>query len=322
MEFKTRNNLENKIKGGIFGAVLGDSLGVPVEFKRREKLKENPVREMRGYGTHHQPAGTWSDDSSMLLCLVENIIEGFSLEGLADKFVKYDDYGYMTPYDEVFDIGYTVSKAIRKIKLGISVKHCGCNDVFDNGNGSLMRILPLAFYLPNQPTKKQIKTIEDVSGITHAHEISKLACIIYVKMAMELYGGKEKNSAYLSAIDFVKTNLSEKYREYFLTFEDVLNGNIIKIQQELISSGGYVLDTLTASIWCFLNTDNYFDCVFDAINLGDDTDTTACVAGGLAGIYYGFESIYSAKPDYIEKLAKIEMLNSLVDDFALFIENK
>lgn len=308
-----RNDYENMIKGGIFGAVLGDAVGVPVEFSRRIQRKQDPVREMRAYGTYNQPAGTWSDDSSMLLCLVESITEGFSLERLADKFIKYAYQGYMTPHGELFDIGNTVSDAIERMKIGISVKNCGGKNENDNGNGSLMRILPLAFYLKDKPTEQRIKTIEDVSALTHAHPRSKLACIIYIQTAIELLNGKDKNEAYISAVNFVKTNLEKSYHTEFINFKDILNGTIAGRSEDSIKSGGYVADSLEAALWCFLNEENYSDCIFRAVNLGDDTDSTACIAGGLSGIYYGFKSIDNSM---IQKLARLDMLNSLTDDFS------
>lgn len=312
-EIAVRNDYENMIKGGIFGAVLGDAVGVPVEFSSRLQRKQDPVREMRAYGTYNQPAGTWSDDSSMLLCLVESITEGFSLEGLADKFIRYAYQDYMTPNGELFDIGNTVLKAIERMKIGISVKNCGGKNENDNGNGSLMRILPLAFYLKDKPTEQRIKTIEDVSSLTHAHPRSKLACIIYIQTAIELLNGKNKNKAYISAVDFVKTELNKDYGKEFCNFEDILNGTIAGRSEDSIKSGGYVIDSLEAAMWCFLNEKSYSDCIFRAVNLGDDTDTTACIAGGLAGIYYGFKSIDDSM---IQKLARLDMLNSLTDDFS------
>lgn len=286
-----KSDTESRLKGGLWGAITADALGVPVEFSDRNSRKKDPVKEMRAYGTYHQPFGTWSDDTSMLMCLVESISEGFSLEKLSEKFVAFAENGHMTPYGVVFDIGNAVSRAITNIKAGINPIECGGISEYDNGNGSLMRILPLAFYLKDSSATELIKTVTDVSAITHRHPISVLACIFYVKMAIELFNGKDKSTAYKSAAEFVITELSTEYQPTFKVFERILNGKIDSEKEKNINSSGYVVDSLEAAVWCFLNTKSYSECVFSAINLGGDTDTIACIAGGLAGIYYGLESI-------------------------------
>lgn len=306
------NDFERKTYGGLFGAITGDALGVPVEFIIRKILSLNPVKEMRGYGTHDQPLGTWSDDSSMLLCQLESINEGYTPEKLASKFVMFAEESYMTPYNVVFDIGNAVSKSIRRIKDGIPAVECGGIHERDNGNGSLMRILPLAFYLQKADDDKLIQTVEESSSLTHRHNISKLSCIFYVYMARELINGKDKAEAYQCAIKFIETNLKENYSDDISNFERLLEGKISDYPSDEIRSGGYVIHTLEASIWCLLNTNSYAECVLKAVNLGDDTDTTTCVAGGLAGIYYGIESI----PDnWIQILAKKFEINDMIKRF-------
>lgn len=308
---------DNRIKGGLWGAIVGDALGVPLEFSDRLTRKKDPIREMRAYGTYSQPFGTWSDDSSMMLCLVESIIEGLSYERLSQKFIDFADTGYMTPYDGVFDIGNAVSKAIIKMKSGLSPIECGGESEYDNGNGSLMRILPLAFFLRAKTTEEQIRVVEDVSSITHRHPISKFACLFYVKMAMSLLDGKDKIEAYRLAIDYSKNALCDSYFDVFQNFERVLNGNIQRIKIDKIQSSGYVIDTLEAALWCFINTRSYSECVFQAINLGGDTDTIACIAGGLAGIHYGFRSI---PVNWIQTLAKKHNINSMIDKFIASVQ--
>lgn len=312
LEVNISNETENRVKGAVFGAVIADALGVPVEFSNRSERDADKVKEMRAYGTYSQPFGTWSDDSSLLLCLVETIAEGYTLEGLAEKFVKYMFDAYMTPFDSVFDIGNATAKAIRNIKSGISPEKCGGTGVSDNGNGSLMRILPLAFYIKDMPVSEQLRIIEEVSSVTHGHPVSVLACIIYVHIAINLFDGMDKKQAYISAIDFVKNNTAHKYENYFSTFDRVLNGDIASLKENEVKSTGYVVDTLEASLWGFLNEKSYTDCVFRVINLGGDTDTIACVAGGLAGIYYGFNAI---NDNWVQMLQKKEMIDEMVERY-------
>lgn len=143
--------MENRVKAGIFGVCIGDALGVPVEFQSRDQLKRSPITTMRSFGTHRQPAGTWSDDSSLTLCLADSLCKGYDLEDMATKFLQWYNTEIWTPHGRVFDIGIATSQAIHRISKGTSPTLCGGTSEFDNGNGSLMRILPLLFYIKDLP---------------------------------------------------------------------------------------------------------------------------------------------------------------------------
>ncbi|MDE6784202.1 MAG: ADP-ribosylglycohydrolase family protein [Ruminococcus sp.] len=312
LNIEVKNDYERRLKGGIWGAIIGDALGVPVEFSERNERKKDPVKEMRGYGTYNQPMGTWSDDTSMMLCLIETLTEGYSVDKLAKKFVRFANEGYMTPCNTVFDIGNAVMKAIRNIMSGIPPAECGGNTEYDNGNGSLMRILPLAFCLKDASSTQKINLIEEVSSVTHRHQISLLSCIIYIQFALELMMGKDKTSAYHLMTNYVTSIVRERYLGVLQNFENVLNGKIISLNENKIKSTGYVLDTIEASLWCFMNSDSYDECIFKAINLGGDTDTIACVSGGLAGIYHGIDSISN---NWIQMLVRKNDINAMIDKF-------
>lgn len=216
------------IKGGLWGLIVGDALGVPVEFQDREELEKNPVIDMRSDGTHNQPKGIWSDDTSMTLCLVDNLIKGYDLNEIANNFVKWYRYGFMTPYGVAFDVGNTTRKAIYNIEAGVKVTEAGGASKYDNGNGSLMRILPLAFYLKyEKDSDKKFKTIHDVSFITHRHNISKIACSIYVEFAINLINGYSKEEAYEKMKKVILNYYKDdQYLEALKTLERVLQGNI------------------------------------------------------------------------------------------------
>ncbi len=304
--------LENRFFGGIFGFVVGDALGVPLEFKSREKIKEDPVKEMRAYGTHNQYFGTWSDDSSLMLCLLESLTNGYNLEKISENFVKFYNYGFLTPYGEVYDIGNTTVYAINKIAMGINPIECGGRNERDNGNGSLMRILPMAYFTKNFNCIRKIKMIEDVSSITHGHKRSKLACIIYNEMLINLLKEQSKEKSYEKTIDFVKNKCMIEYKDEINYFSRIINKNLLSLNEDDILSSGYVVDTLEAALWCFLTTDNYKDSILKAINLGDDTDTIAAITGGLSGVFYGIESI----PDnWIQCIALKEEIYNLILKF-------
>ena len=146
IELKGQNDRENKIYGGLVGFCVGDVLGVPVEFSTREERAQDPIKEMRAYGTYHQPFGTWSDDTSLMICLIDAINRGYSIQRVAENFIKFYKKGYFTPHGEVFDIGNSTRDSIIKMSDGKNPLDCGGDSEFDNGNGSLMRILPIAFY--------------------------------------------------------------------------------------------------------------------------------------------------------------------------------
>lgn len=302
---------EKKLLDAIFGFCIGDMLGVPVEFTSREERKADPVKEMRAYGTYHQPFGTWSDDTSMTMCLIESLAKGYSLTDLANKFCAFYYDSYWTPNNEVFDIGNTTIEAIKKIKTGIEPAKCGGQSESDNGNGSLMRVLPLAFYLKNKEAKEKITIIEDVSSLTHAHAISKFACIFYVEYAINLLNKYDKKKSYVNTLDFINKYCLENYKSILNKFNRIMDAEVFTLEENKIKSSGYVVDSLEASLWSFLHGDNYSEAVFAAINLGGDTDTIAAIAGGLAGIYYGIETI---NENWIQSiLRKEDILNTLLN---------
>lgn len=141
-----------RIRAGIYGLAVGDALGVPVECLRREELRQDPVVDMRGYGTHNQPAGTWSDDTSMALCLMDSVSAkgGIDYQDIADRFVRWKNEAYLTATGVRFDIGRTVLQALHHYERNHKPLRCGVYGENDNGNGSLMRILPLVYYLDKQ----------------------------------------------------------------------------------------------------------------------------------------------------------------------------
>lgn len=309
LNVEANSDKQQKLFGGIFGFVLGDAMGVPVEFSSRQERINDPVKEIRAYGTYHQPYGTWSDDTSLLLCLIQTIISGYSLDELSKLFIEYYKTGYLTPYGEVFDIGIATRVAIDKMINGVKPEDCGGNSEQDNGNGSLMRILPLAYYLRDIPPMKKREIIEEVSALTHGHKRAKLACIMYTEIAIYLIKGYSKEDAYKKAINFIEETCIEDYKDEFITYQRILSGDILKADVNDIKSSGYVVDTLEAAIWSFISSENYTEAILKAINLGGDTDTIAAVTGGLAGIFYGFSGIPNNWIQYLARKTEIyEML--------------
>jgi len=209
----------NKVRDALIGLAVGDAIGVPVEFQSREELDKDPVIDMREYGTYNQPKGTWSDDSSLTFCLADSLLSGYNLKDIANKFIAWRDNNEWTPHGTVFDIGITTNKSISKLKKHISdnneesIKSINSNaDEFSNGNGSLMRILPLYFYIKEFPINKQFEIIWEVSALTHGHIRSAISCLIYLVLIDEIIKGKTKFEAYETTQQKIKGFFkSQKY---------------------------------------------------------------------------------------------------------------
>ena len=296
-------DLENTVKSALFGVAIGDALGVPVEFKSRELISKNPVVDSIGYGTYNLPPGTFSDDSSLTFCLAEALSVGFNLDIISKNFISWYYENYWTARGSVFDVGIATRVAIERLKKGVQADVAGGVAESSNGNGSLMRILPLVFYLKNKSISERFEITRQVSSITHGHIRSVISCFYYLEFARNLILGKDKFEIYSNLqteIPNYLKSLSVNPDEISL-FNRLLDNNIFDLDQDAISSSGYVLHTLEASIWCLLTTENYKDTTLKAVNLGEDTDTTAAVTGGLAALLYGFDSI----PDkWINQLAR------------------
>ena len=300
-----------KVKDGIMGLVIGDALGVPVEFTQRYERESDPVTCMRCCGTYNMPAGTWSDDSSMTIATMASIINvrGIDYEAIMGEFCEWLFNEKYVQY-RVFDYGNTTGSALYKSRGGTPALECGGTGDRDNGNGSLMRILPLAF-IPDI----DYETIENVSALTHAHKRSKIACVFYIEIAKSML-----ESEGLTIDEHIKT-ATDKIIEYYKGneelnhFKRIFNDELDDI--DTINSGGYVIDTFESVVYCLKNTDNYRDAVLKAVNLGKDTDTVGAICGGLAGIYYGYDDI---PEEWIWTIYKKNYILLLCEEFEDFCE--
>lgn len=300
----------NSYKDVLFGVAVGDALGVPFEFRSRENISKDPATDMIGYGTYQLPAGTWSDDSSLTFCLAEALSVEFDLKTIAKNFRRWYYENFWTPHGNVFDIGITTRNAISRLNDTMEPEFAGDSDEHSNGNGSLMRILPLLFYTKGKPIEERFRIIKNVSSITHGHIRSAIACFYYLEFANGILLGKDKMQLYAELQETVPEFLrSFSVKEFEIEkFQRLFTGNIYEFNEEDIFSSGYVLHTLEASIWCLLTTKNYKDAVLLAVNLGEDTDTTAAVTGGLAGLLYGYETIPGEWKGQLARFADIEDL--------------
>ena len=307
--------MENKevIKAIMIGHAVGDALGVPAEFSSREDMDKVPMDDMEGYGTYALPEGSWSDDTSMSIAALDSLKRGYvDFEDVMHRFESWLYGNEYTSVGYVFDVGSTCNDAISNYHNNrgkILPTECGMKSENSNGNGSLMRIHPFVLfaYSKGMSMPELLSLVDSASSLTHAHPRARLACKIYAIVLTDLL--------YDRRIESVESSLNYA-RDYFKChdqiayFERLLSPDFKNTPREEIQSGGYVVHTLEAAIWCLLNSSDYKECVLKATNLGRDTDTVAAVAGGLAAALYGYSSIPDPwvktlrRRDYIERICE------------------
>ncbi len=298
-----------KVRSVALGHAVGDALGVPVEFCTREELDADPVTDMRGFGTYPYPAGCFSDDTSMALAMLDSLSSGkIDWDDMMIKFgAWYFDDAY-TPTGVTFDCGGTCATAIENcFARDLPVAECGLSGEHSNGNGSLMRMYPISLiaYRPQEKPDSTDELIDQASALTHAHERARLGCKIYTRVLHALLKTPERAA--------IKNALREAGALYanspdFPHYERLCSPDFDTLPRKSIRSTGYVVDTLEAAIWCVLTTDGYQKCVCKAVNLGEDTDTVAAVAGSLAGALYGYGAIPEEWLNTLKRRAYIEDL--------------
>ncbi len=303
----------DKIAGGLFGLIVGDALGVPVEFRSRSQLDADPVTGMRGFGTHRQPPGTWSDDTSLMLCLVESLIEaGVDFDDQAQRFVGWLHRDEWTPHGEVFDVGIATRGALARLAQGINPVDAGSTAESSCGNGSLMRIVPLAFYLAHADQQSRIETTMLASRLTHGHIRCQLACTFFVELVVRMFQGDSLPVALEQVRQDFQAIIPSRDQEEVPHFDRLLHADFLTLDRGDIRGSGYVINCLEASLWSALRSATFAEAVLSAVNLGDDTDTTGAVTGAIAGVQYGLSGIPQEWPT---TLARHDDLQALVNRF-------
>lgn len=308
-----------QIEAMLYGFVVGDCLGVPVEFKKRGTFA---VETMTGYGTYNQPPGTWSDDTSLTFCLVENLVESGDVTSLMKKLVRYRDEGYMTPFNEMFDIGITTVEAIERFKQGVPAEKCGGTGERENGNGALMRISPLVFALQKVPSfQERAVSIKRFSEITHAHPRSIVGSLIYIELLRNMMAGY----AVEEALQLIRQQFLEAFEEdsvylkELVSYDRLFQPTFFELSEDQIRSSGYVVDSLEAAIWCVWTANSYKAAVLKAVNLGEDTDTIGAITGSLAGLYFSFEEI---PKEWLKTIVNKELLDSYIQRFVHWCDSE
>ena len=302
-----------KVERSIWGFIYGDAFGVPVEFLARDTFS---IETLQGYGSWPVPAGTWSDDSAMMFVTMDHLIRNTSLDDLKRAFCDWKYRGFWTyNYEPSFDVGITISEILERWEY-ISLNEQAKSDELSNGNGALMRILPIAFYTYNMPEEKAIETIQDYASLTHGHIRSTLCSIHYCKVVHALLNGK----AFLEAVQFANNAVAPMLNVYVdekLIFERLFHVHLLPRNE--IKSTGYVVDTLEAVYWSLANSGNYYDAIHKAVHLGKDTDTIAALTGGLAGLIYDELNI---PEDWPSQIPRREQIEELITNFDLLLNEK
>ncbi|MDX2005974.1 MAG: ADP-ribosylglycohydrolase family protein [Meiothermus sp.] len=279
-----------RVKGGLVGLLAGDALGVPYEFHGPEALP--PLEQLEftppaGFRRAHAgvPTGTWSDDGAQALVLLASLLDkgGLDLEDFARRLVAWYQRGYMAVDFNVFDVGIQTSQAIRNLTNGCKPLEAGSREERANGNGSLMRVLPLALW-HRGPDAELVEMARSQSQVTHGHLRSQLCCALYCLWArQELLGNPEAWETAIRTLHSLYPGNSAERME--------LESHIRPDAETQVRGSGYVVDCLHSARWALRKGSSYEEVVKLAVSLGHDTDTTACVAGGIAGIRYGLEGI-------------------------------
>lgn len=283
-------SLTARLRGGIYGLLVGDALGVPYEFSAPEALPSRGELEMSppaAFARAHRsvPPGTWSDDGAQALCLLASLLEHdrLDLPDFAARLLAWYDQGYFAVDGIVFDVGVQTGRALRALTAGAEPRVAGPAEERDNGNGSLMRVLPLALWHTGDDAALVHDAYEQ-SRVTHGHARSRVCCAIYCLWVRRTLDGD--GDAWAAATQTLRAMLVSGSEE-----EEALEWHVRPDERAEGSGSGYVIDTLRSARQVVGAHDSYEGVVKAAVALGNDTDTTACVAGGLAGVRHGEDGI-------------------------------
>ncbi|TQF09413.1 ADP-ribosylglycohydrolase family protein [Myxococcus llanfairpwllgwyngyllgogerychwyrndrobwllllantysiliogogogochensis] len=283
---------EERIEGGLLGLLVGDALGVPYEFHPSERIPSADAIEFEppaGFGRSHPdvPPGTWSDDGAHALCLLDSLLyQGrLDLEDLGRRLVNWREWGYLAVDGQVFDVGIQTDRALSMFRAGVPGTSSGPSGQQDNGNGSLMRVLPLALW--HRGTDAELASDAMLQSlVTHGHLRSRVCCALYCLWARRALEGLDRPwDAALEAFRALHPEGTEARTE----LDDAV---LPRGAEDTPGRGsGYVVDCLRSARDCVAAGGGYEQVVRAAVRLGNDTDTTAAVAGGVAGVLLGARAI-------------------------------
>lgn len=286
---------QDRSRGALIGLAVGDALGTTLEFRPRGTFK--PLTDMVGGGHFCLKKGHWTDDTSMALCLGHSLVEcgGFDPADQMRRYCDWLDNGYMSSIGSCFDVGTTVSGALRRFQK-TGEPYAGPRSRWSSGNGSIMRLAPIAIAFHRLPLQLGQFAI-DSSRTTHGSPLCLDACAYLGQLLAALINGVPKIELW-----------QQPYQPQTDEIGALVNGDWREKSYEELRGSGFVVESLEAALWCFTNTTNFADCVLAAANLGNDADTTAAVAGQLAGACYGYQAIRDDWRDLLHQRAEIREL--------------
>jgi ADP-ribosylglycohydrolase len=277
-----------RIEGGLIGMLVGDALGVPYEFHAPEALPPQTAIEFdppAGFHRAHAgtPPGTWSDDGAQALCLLDSLLACGRLDvaDFARRLLRWYDEGHLAVDGRVFDIGIQTGRALRRLRGGVPARDAGA-DPEAKGNGSLMRVLPLALWHRGSDAEL-VADAQAQSRVTHGALTCQVCCALYCLWARRVLAATDDPWAEaVAALRTIYEEGTEERREleWSIRPDDPPEGH----------GGGYVVDCVRSARLSIAQGD-YEAAVKAAVALGNDTDTTACVAGGIAGLRDGVTAI-------------------------------
>ncbi len=283
------NPTRDQLTGAVFGLLIGDALGVPYEFTPADQIPPTSLIEMvppETFPRAHRtvPPGTWSDDGAQALCLLASLLDRGRLDplDLSQRILSWYEHGTMAVDGRVFDVGIQTTTALRALKSGVPPLEAGPSEERDNGNGSLMRVLPLALWHRGSDAELCADAYEQ-SQITHGHARSRVCCALYCLWARRIMTGHDQ--PWGDAVTTMRALISPGSAE-----DEAIEFHIRPDDPPEGQGSGYVVDTLR-SARMVARLGSFETSVRAAIALGNDTDTTACVAGGIVGLRDGYESI-------------------------------
>lgn len=303
-------NEQDRFQGALLGLACGDAVGTTVEFKARGTFA--PVTDMVGGGPFGLQVGQWTDDTSMALCLATSLVEkqAFDARDQMDRYLAWWERGYLSSTGSCFDIGNTTAAALQRYQAS-GDPYSGVTDARSAGNGSIMRLAPVPmFFYPDR--SQAIYYAGESSRTTHAAPECIAACQLLGAMLCQALAGASK-AAILFDARFSTAPLGVLPPK----IQALVNGDYRHRTLAEIAGNGYVVNSLEAALWSFWQTDNYRDAILQAVNLGEDADTTAAVCGQLAGAYYGVAGIPS---QWVEKVTMRTEIISLAD--RLWVANR
>lgn len=302
---------ENKIKGGLFGLLVGDALGVPYEFHAAADIPPMDKIEMqppKGFHRAHGSVkpGTWSDDGAQALCLLDSLLEKgrFDLMDFSERVLAWYEDGLWAVDKDVFDVGIQTGMALAEFNDGVPPEKCGFVRPEGKGNGALMRVLPLALWHEGS-NEELVRDAHEQCLITHGHITNQVCCGLYCLIARELIKGSGFEDALTNAVSVLRRIYADM-PEYAEEFELRLRPDEGGVWTG--KGSGYVVDSLRSAVMLMRDAKSYEDVVKRAIALGDDTDTTACIGGGLAGIMFGYDGIPTRWTDALRERKSVDRL--------------